>query len=104
VHDPIQCQDDGLVCTLEGCDPRTGECARVQVLCGDGNPCTLDYCVEPTGCVHDPIQGCTGCQSDEDCADDSLCTEDTCNTNTGECSSSYICSPDQQCIPPIGCI
>jgi hypothetical protein len=36
-----------------------GQCTGVKVNCDDGNPCTLDACDPATGqCTHAPIKGC----------------------------------------------
>ncbi|MGA1707772.1 MAG: hypothetical protein ACO4CI_03665, partial [Phycisphaerales bacterium] len=65
----VRC-DDGLACTIDLCDPVTGECRFIPiegcepdpcegVECDDGNHCTIDACDARTGeCVHTPIDGC----------------------------------------------
>lgn len=70
--------DDGNVCTLDGCDPTTGECSSnpADGLCDDGNPCTEgDRCdageCKPTG--------------DVGCDDNNSCTSDTCSASSGAC-------------------
>ncbi|NNE54453.1 MAG: hypothetical protein HKN32_00435, partial [Flavobacteriales bacterium] len=51
---PIDC-DDGNPCTIDICDPETGECVHI-FSCDDGDPCTIDYCDSETNeCVHDPL-------------------------------------------------
>jgi MYXO-CTERM domain-containing protein len=49
---------DTLTCNgPETC--RAGACSRGTALsCDDGDPCTADMCVEPTGCARVPIPGC----------------------------------------------
>jgi len=46
--------DDGLVCNgVSTC--KMGVCtAGMTLSCDDGDPCTVDTCAEPTGCVHTP--------------------------------------------------
>ncbi|MGA0172197.1 MAG: right-handed parallel beta-helix repeat-containing protein [Phycisphaerales bacterium] len=67
--DGVVC-DDGLACTIDLCDPATGQCRFIpiegcepdpceNVDCDDGNHCTTDACDARTGeCVHTPIEGC----------------------------------------------
>jgi MYXO-CTERM domain-containing protein len=52
--------DDGLVCSqTSSC--QLGICAPSVVLdCSDGDPCTIDSCEEPSGCVHTPVADCSG--------------------------------------------
>lgn len=89
------CADDGNACTLEGCNPATGECVSLasdgpcvdgnlctvqdtcvqgvcapgkSVVCDDANPCTKDACTPAVGvCVYTPITG--------PCDDGNLCTQ-----------------------------
>jgi len=104
--------------TLTGCDSDILEgletpCSRADLNCGDGNPCTRDYCanyidVFDTGvsgpmCEHDPTNDGEECGFDQIaltcrgglcgaaqlcegvvCRDDNLCTDDTCAWD-GEC-------------------
>ena len=61
--------DDGAVCTLDSCDPGTGECAHAPATgtpCDDGNPCTSG-----DACAAGQCQGGNStceCQADADCA------------------------------------
>lgn len=70
-----KCRDDND-CTLDVCDPLTGECAFVAqhgAACDDGEPCTTgDVCVG-TECVGDP----------KDCDDGNPCTSETCVLGKG---------------------
>ncbi len=68
VHTPVNC-DDGNPCTLDSCDPASGQCVHTAVSCDDGNPCTLDSCDPASGqCVHSPVN----------CDDGNACTADSC--------------------------
>ena len=45
--------DDGQFCTIDSCDPPTGNCAHAANLCGDGDGCTVDSCDEQgDSCLH----------------------------------------------------
>ncbi len=48
---PITCTD-GDQCTLDQCDPGTGNCSFPPNPCSDGDPCTIDTCDSGTGCHH----------------------------------------------------
>jgi hypothetical protein len=49
---------EGEICTAEGeCDPSGGR----PVTCDDGDPCSVDRCVEPRGCTADPAPDGTIC-------------------------------------------
>jgi cysteine-rich repeat protein len=53
--------DDGDACTEGDVCDGAGACAGPSPAdCDDGNPCSTDSCVSPTGCVNDdaPIGGC----------------------------------------------
>lgn len=54
---PALC-DDGVACTDDGCDARTG-CTHVadSSLCADGDICTKDVCDPVTGCLFLPESG-----------------------------------------------
>jgi subtilisin-like proprotein convertase family protein len=48
----INC-DDGQFCTIDSCDPSTGNCLHAPNPCSDGVPCTTDTCDEDADvCVH----------------------------------------------------
>ena len=42
---PLAC-DDGLACTLDGCDDSTGQCTHGSRNCDDGLACTSERCDE----------------------------------------------------------
>ena len=87
-------------CNLFDHDPCKG------VDCGDGNPCTRDYCYvgecEAARCAHPPVENGTGCSirgasgvcingvcdlcAGVVCEDDgNPCTDDVCDPHTGRC-------------------
>jgi cysteine-rich repeat protein len=96
---------DGLVCNgNERCS--VGACVPgVALDCTDPNPCTLDSCVEPTGCTHPPAPATTPC------SDGNLCTVgDHCN-GAGGCQpgAPMICDDGKECttdacVPSQGCV
>lgn len=55
---PVLCGDNNA-CTLEACDPETGDCDSQPLDCNDGDPCTVDSCDPVAGCLHrvDPLGG-----------------------------------------------
>ncbi len=95
--------DDGNPCTLDACDPASGQChstpapdgqqcddanpctvgnicqsgvCGTPVACNDGNPCTTDACDPATGaCTFTTLS----------CDDGNPCTTDTCSPATGGC-------------------
>ena len=84
---PLDC-DDGEGCTVDSCDPGTGDCVHVSLGegegCDDGDPCTLaDACDVDGHCAGLPV----------DCDDLNGCTLDTCDPGTGECSHVNVAVP-----------
>ena len=118
---PVDCDDDNE-CTVDLCDPGTGQClhdafasdgigcddgvpctspdecqagvCKTQVkLCDDGSACTVDSCDETTGaCQHAPLPDGTDCDDDLECSLNDLCLAGRC---MGE-------RPSNQAVPP-GC-
>ena len=81
-------QGDGTTCGGLSCR----ECQDASH-CDDGDPCTLDECVDGE-CVHTPIVGC--CDTDVDCDDGDPCTNDKCVDGVCEYSDTCgngICEP-----------
>lgn len=119
--------DDGLICTLDTCDPVLG-CSHLpdDGLCDDNEVCTDDQCTIPTGCVFlnntgscDDGSVCTaedGCANgvctgiEVDCDDSVFCTLDSCDDESGcqhepsdeQCDDSNPCTTDV-CIVGVGC-
>jgi hypothetical protein len=75
--------------------------------CNDGNDCTADSCVSPTGCQHAPVPGCV-CNVDADCADTDQCTTNehcvghACFSDPVNCDDGKVCT-DDSCNPATGC-
>ncbi len=105
--DHLGCQD-GIWCTgIEYCSC-WGACVwGTAPRCDDGDPCTMDACIDeiidPPGlgygtgyCMHTNI--CHGCLDDGDCADGDTCTVDTCSS--GACINAWLpgcCHTDTDC-------
>ncbi|MDI7269596.1 MAG: hypothetical protein QME96_16535, partial [Myxococcota bacterium] len=72
----LVCQD-GLYCNGQETCTCWGQCEPgAPVNCDDGNPLTVDRCIEgpPPGCDH----GIRECFEDADCDDSNPCTDDRC--------------------------
>jgi hypothetical protein len=65
--------DDGDACTVDSCDPTTGEVSHEPALLDDGDACTVDSCDAATGVQHQPIAGLD---------DGNACTVDQCDPST----------------------
>ena len=69
----LACEGPDGQCINGDCLPSVGP----EVICDDGNPCTIDSCDGTTGfCTKEDIPNC--CVADTDCADIDPCTADTC--------------------------
>ena len=83
--------DDGDACTVDSCDPDTGQCAgdHPPVDCADGLFCTTDSCDSAVGCVYAPVT----------CAPPDLCTISACSEgNSGACVDAPVaCGTGQIC-------
>ncbi|NOZ02629.1 MAG: hypothetical protein GXP54_12165, partial [Deltaproteobacteria bacterium] len=88
--------DDQNTCTLDSCDPDTGQCQHAQIpqcgpcvidsQCDDGNPCSVDGCANGK-CVHYPGTAPECCMTDSECDDQDPCTTDDCTGSPfGTCS------------------
>ena len=127
----VSCEDMN-VCTVDICDPATGECAHVgaDIPCDDGNPCSVnDHCVAGTcaggtaldcddgnpctanncnpvaGCIFPPLPGC--CLDAAECDDLNACTVDSCQDllcyhKLTFCNDGDPCTIDS-CTPLTGC-
>jgi hypothetical protein len=101
--------DDGDLCTIDSCDPKTFECVHTPIEncctqpadCDDGDPCMAVSCVD-NQCVRTPIENC--CTEPIDCDDGKLCTSDACVDNRcvytqipGCCLSDADCDDGDPC-------
>jgi hypothetical protein len=92
---PLSCEDWDF-CTLNLCDSVTGCDFSEEVGCGDGDPCTDDYC-DPSGCQNIPIDPCPGCKNSDDCNDNDECTDDVCNDDRTCSNPAKDCDDDDSC-------
>jgi len=75
--------DDGLRCTVED-QCVAGACAGSELVCDDGNVCTMDACQEVDGlCAFVATVDC--CVTAQDCADGDTCTADRCDMVANRC-------------------
>lgn len=99
---PVALVDDSNKCTLEQCDPKTGNTLHVPIVasCEDGNKCTVgDQCLGGQ---------CAPGQSSLMCDDSNKCTQDACDPASG-CGFTVVACDDQNpytvdsCNPKFGC-
>jgi hypothetical protein len=87
IHQPAAV-DDSDACTVDACDPRTGDVTHRPVDTDDGDDCTFDSCDPQTGVAHQrpsPIYTCeASCGTGFHAAS---------RATRGECLQSY-CVPD----------
>ncbi len=76
--------NDGKTCTT-GDKCAAGACVGGALPCADALGCSVDSCVEPTGCSHD-LSKCS-CTADADCNTDPCVKGRTCDTNAGKCTA-----------------
>ena len=97
--------DDGNYCTLDGCVEPTG-CRHVAVNCDDGNPCTSDGCAAIAGCSHAPVAGC--CRTGGDCPADKCtdrqCVGARCSAGTPRSCDDGDAATVDACDPGTGCV
>ena len=72
---------DGLSCTIDGCEAKTGACTFAPMpkgaSCDDGNKCSIsDTCDGKGKCDSGKVKVCD---------DSNACTDDSCNVTTGNC-------------------
>ncbi len=92
-------KDDKNVCTIDACDPFTGNVTHTPVDRNDNNPCTIDLCDQVLGVYHIPVNtnDFNPCTVDEcnsvtgiithtplNVDDGNACTTDACNSVTGQ--------------------
>ncbi len=118
----VACNDHNF-CTIDSCDPATGNCVHTPKVCNDNNACTTDTCDPISGCVFTAINGddhnaCTIDFCDPAvgirhvpivCNDNNACTADSCDPATGcvhtpvFCDDNNLCTNDS-CDPATGCV
>jgi hypothetical protein len=103
-REPPHC-DDGDACTIDSCVEPTG-CQHVPVNCADANQCTLDSCDATLGCVNEPIEGC--CRTAADCPVDACTEPPRCTAGACAAGTPISCDDDDPrtvdgCDPTTGC-
>ena len=94
---------DGITCngdeTCEG-----GVCFPGPPLdCNDVNVCTEDFCIEPIGCINDPVANGISCADSDVCNGDETCEGGVCNSAAPlDCNDVNVCTEDI-CNPISGC-
>lgn len=78
VQSPSECADDGIACTVAGCDPSAG-CRQIpqDALCTDPGSCKVSVCDGTLGCVTSNIPDGTSCGSPS-CGQTRQCEEGAC--------------------------
>jgi hypothetical protein len=111
--------DDKDYCTIDTCsvgkpggwtqcahtaDPGKPNCCDpAKDTCDDGQPCTLDQCLN-NQCVHTIDKAC--CKQDVDCDDKNLCTIDSCNVAQQHCNHAQVencCNLNSECADGLYC-
>lgn len=99
--EPVLCSDDGDACTIEFCNPSTGNCSSIQRDCDDYDPCTTDSCDSQTGCVHTPVPDSpqTACDDGNECTVDDACVAGECvgTNSTASCNDENECTDNDVC-------
>jgi hypothetical protein len=104
---PANC-DDGIACSLDSCDPKSGCVHTGQAkACDDGKPCTVETCDLTAGCLSSPAIG-------QPCDDGNACTSgDACTVGPvgAVCSggAKLVCNDNNPCTsdscdPKVGCV
>jgi uncharacterized delta-60 repeat protein len=123
--------DDGNICTIDACDPVTGNvthtpvtnetvcddgnkcttndvctngiCAGTPVVCNDNNVCTgPDHCDALTGnCAYPPLTG-TNCDDGDKCTTNDVCSNGVCAGTPIVCNDNNVCTGPDHCDPATG--
>ena len=91
--------DDGDACTIDACDPATGTCLadHPPVDCEDGDSCTINNCDPLSGCLSAPVV----CDDFDECTAN-LCSEGNCLYPLIDCGPNELCDPASGCYDPCG--
>ena len=88
----VDCYDN-FACTKNWCNG-CGLCAQAPLVCDDGNDCTHDTCVEPSGCRHDAVEGV--CDDGDPCTVEDTCVAGVCS-GAGSCPLGTVDAPASSC-------
>jgi len=94
--------DDGIPCTVDALDPKSGQCTHVLKDCDDGNNCTEDSCVNGV-CQHvNSVR--RNCDDGDLCTSGDACFGGVCVPgNQVNCNDGNPCTIDY-CNPCVGCL
>ena len=90
-------------CSGEGQCEYTDICCQSDTACDDGNPCTVDSCVNQH-CENSATPDC--CASSLDCEDDDICTLNVCTGPGGTCFFPELdgcCHSSAECDDEVAC-
>jgi slime mold repeat-containing protein len=91
--------DDGNPCTVDPCDPNTGACLPHRLVdCDDGNFCTTDLCNPSTGGCENSLRN-GNCDDLDSCTQDDVCVQGRCMGTSipGCCTSAADCDDLNPC-------
>lgn len=91
--------NDGDACTGGDLCTATG-CKGGAVSCDDGNVCTLDVCNPKSGCANVPADG--ACDDGDACTEDDACKASSCLGTATDCDDGVSCTTDA-CLQGLGC-
>ena len=77
-------------------------CAGQPVVCGDGNPCTVDPCDKAKWCLYPPTPGAPACDDGSACTAGDHCAAGACAGNAVSCDDKNPCT-DDTCDTKTGC-
>ncbi len=130
--DPVNCGDDGIVCTVDACNELTGMCETTldNGSCGAGQFCSMLGCIDGVPCIDaSTCQDGNACNGAElcvagpggsvcspgtpiDCDDGLSCTVDSCEEPgtcahapiDGLCNDGNPCDGVESCAVGLGCV
>ncbi|MGB0588607.1 MAG: hypothetical protein ACPGU1_02910 [Myxococcota bacterium] len=96
--------DDGIDCTLDGCEPGVGVTHEpMDDMCETSAPCTMASCDPALGCVESPIPDCCGngvVEGDEGCDDGNAESGDGCSPTCAVTVVTWTTYTDASCTQP----
>jgi cysteine-rich repeat protein len=103
-HPPLVC-DDGVACTVDGCDPGTGcNATPDDAACADATTCTSEVCNPVSGCEYTNAPNGTTCSDADLCTTGDRCQAGACaGTGNLHCDDGSPCTVDT-CSPNLACV
>jgi len=101
--DGTSCSDNNICNGLEFC--QSGYCAPgTNLICDDGDACTIDTCHPVSGCQYAQAPDGTNCPDSNRCNGDETCQSGVCVDGPDlNCDDNNVCTSDS-CNPMTGCI